>query len=156
MLKIELIRNKLYGKTLKERNKIRGLYISYGTACTFSRCENRDKCKYGYKPFQKWLNNIHMKTDHKIIVDRPRENLSGTTKCPFNEPRVYSCFDCKYHGGYDEYMKGLCSNEERYALNKAKRSRETMSDDEHIPCKFFEKNEYADKFDKRTGEYIYN
>jgi hypothetical protein len=49
-------------------------------------------------------------------------------------------------------MKGLCSNKERRNVDW-KESRHPTNPQ---ICKFFEKNEWADKYDKATGEMIYD
>ena len=164
MFNIKLIRD-WFNDNLDKRNKITGIMITCGYYCNNScYCDCRSQCKYG-KDFQ--FNNrcvrvrnffqykLHIKLPHLISIHKHYVDLSGTPKCPFKKEREYSCHHCKYHAGFDEYMKGLCGNEEYRRLNREGRAME-----HYLPgkrhCKFFEKNEWADKWDKNTGEIIYD
>lgn len=164
MFKISFVRD-LWSNDLKKRNKITGIKITHGYHCSCSyRCEHGRKCKYrkGFK-FHNWSVDVHrffeyrlhIKLPHLLYINKKYTDLSGTTKCPFKKEREYTCFDCKHHAGFDEYMKGLCGNKERHRLIKeGKGSEITMPDKSY--CKLFEKSEWADKFDKDTGETIYD
>lgn len=127
-------------------------------------CDCRSKCKHrgGYK-FHNWSVSVHrffeyrlhIKLPHLLYICKKDAHLSGTTKCPFNKPRRYTCSHCKFQGGYDEDFNGLCSNEEYIRLNKEGRSKEHNVEGQSY-CKFFEKDEWADKYDKDTGETIWD
>ena len=139
--------------------------ITHGYYCLDSSyCDCRNKCKHsrGFK-FHNWSVNVrrffqyrlHIKLPHILYIGKKDAWLSGTTKCPFNKPRRYTCNHCKFQGGYDEDLNGLCSNEEYIRLNKEGRSMEHYVEGQSY-CKFFEKDEWADKYDKDTGETIWN
>lgn len=159
MFKIFFSRN-LMGDTPRERNKITGIHIRYSYQCTCFDCEHFRKCKYRKScKFHNWSVGVHrffeyklhIKLPHWLYIDKLFTDLSGTTTCPFNMPRQYTCHVCKYQAGYDEHMKGLCNNEDY--INS------TWSES-HIDgspyCKFFEKDDWADKYDKKTGEVIFD
>lgn len=149
----------------EKRKKITGIMILHGYHCMNScYCDCASKCKYrkGYK-FHNWSvavrrffeYKLHIKLPHLLYINKKSTDLSGTTKCPFKKERMYSCHNCKYHSGFDEYMKGLCGNQERNRLNKEGKWREHYLPGE-LRCKFFEKNEYADNWDRNTGERIWD
>lgn len=140
--------------------------ITNGYNCMDSTdCNCRDKCKYCRISFRfhNWSAKVHnffeyrlhIKLPHILYIGKKDTWLSGTTKCPFNKPRRYTCYHCKSHGGFDEYYGGLCSNEDYIRLNKEGRSMEHYVEGQSY-CKFFEKDEWADKYDKNTGETIWN
>ena len=151
--------------TPEERKKITGIKITCGYQCRSAcYCDCAKKCKYrkGF-PFSNWYVSIrrffeyqlHIKLPYWLFITKTYTDLSGTTKCPFKKERRYTCFDCKSHGGFDEYMNGLCANKEYIRLNKEGRASE-----HYVPgqsyCKFFEKSEWADKWNKNTGERIFD
>lgn len=139
--------------------------ITHGYNCIdVFNCDCGYKCKYrsNYN-FHNWRVRVHrffeyrlhIKLPYFLYISRESARLSGTTKCPFKIPRKYTCSDCKYHDGYDEDLNGLCNNEEYISLNKEGRAMEHyIEGEEH--CKFFDKNEWADKYDKNTGEIIWD
>lgn len=164
MFKISFVRD-LLNNDPKERNKITGIKITHGYHCSISYCcDCGRKCKYrkGFK-FHNWSVSVHrffeyrlnIKLPHWLYINKEYTDLSGTTKCPFKKERRYTCFDCKYHAGFDEYMNGLCGNKERHHLIKEGRYDECDVPDKAY-CKFFEKSEWADKWDKNTGEKLYD
>ena len=139
-----------------KRKKIKGINILVGYHCLSSCwCDCGRKCKYRgryklhnlkvrinrflYDKFRLHLPNLIYFSQHSV-------DLSGTEKCPFKKERMYTCWDCEYHYGMDN-----CSSEE-YRNASYEESRHPTLD---RACKFFEKNEYADKWDKKTGERIY-
>ena len=135
--------------------------IQCGYQCNNLYCKNRSKCKYR-KSFNKLHNfyirirnffkyRLHIKLPWLIYLDKKHTDLSGTTTCPFKMPRNYSCNVCEYQAGYDEHMKGICGNKDY--INS---TWEESHLDESPYCRFFEKNEWADRYDKKTGETIYN
>ena len=159
MFKIFFSRN-VMGDTPQERKKITGIHIRYGYYCNCFDCEHRHKCKYRKScKFHNWSVNVHRFFEYKLHIKLPNwlyidklfTDLSGTTTCPFNMPRQYACYVCKYQAGYDEYMKGLCSNKDY--INSTW-SESHIDGSSH--CKFFEKNDWADKYDKKTGEVIFD
>jgi hypothetical protein len=146
----------------KLRKKIKGLHIEIGYRCQVAcYCDCASKCKY--KGSWKWHNfwvevsrffyrkfKIHW--HNPIYITRHSVDLSGTPKCPFKKERMYHCTDCKYQAGYDEYCKGLCGNPEYHNASW----KESKHPTNPRICKFFEKNEWADAWDKNTGEIIYD
>lgn len=164
MFKISFDRD-LFNKDPKKRNKITGIIITCGYHCNNSYgCKYGMKCKYrkGFR-FHNWSVSVHrffeynlnIKLPHILYIQRKYTDLSGTTKCPFKQERKYTCFDCKYHGGFDEDMNGLCANKEYIRLNKEGRRKEIDVPNQSY-CKLFEKSEWADKFDKNTGEKLFD
>jgi hypothetical protein len=164
MFKISFVHD-LFNNDPTKRKRIIGIRITHGYHCSISYCcDCGRKCKYrkGFK-FHNWSVSVHrffeyrlhIKLPHLLYINKEYTDLSGTTKCPFKKERRYTCFDCKYHGGFDEYMKGLCANKEYIRLNKEGRAIE-----HNVPgqsyCKFFEKSEWADRWDKNTGERIFD
>lgn len=146
-------------------SKPHNINITHGYNCLDGTyCDCRSKCKHrsGYK-FHNWSVNLHrffeyrlhIKLPHFLYIGKQNAWLSGTTKCPFKKPRRYTCNHCKFQGGYDEDFNGLCSNKEYIQLNKEGRSKEHNVEGQSY-CKFFEKDEWADKYDKDTGETIWN
>lgn len=146
----------------EKRKKITGIMILHGYHCMNScYCDCALKCKYrkGYK-FHNWSvavhrffeYKLHIKLPHFLYINKKSTDLSGTTKCPFKKERMYSCYDCKYQHGMDEYMHGLCNNKQ-YGNASYEESRHPTNP---CVCKFFEKNEYADNWDRNTGEKIWN
>ena len=165
MFKISFDRD-LLNNDPKKRNKITGLIITCGYHCSNSfRCKCGSKCKYrkGFT-FHNWSVGVHrffeyrlhIKLPHLLYIQRQYTDLSGTTKCPFQMERIYTCFDCKYHAGFDEYMKGICGNKERHRLVEERKWEELDVPDVPYRCKLFEKREWADKFDKNTGETLFD
>lgn len=146
----------------KLRKKIKGLHVEIGYNCSNGcYCDCGYKCKHrsNYKWHNFWVEvslflrrKFNIDWHNPIYITKHYVDLSGTSKCPFKKERMYHCIHCKYQAGYDEYMKGLCSN---------KGHRDTPWRERRHPtnpqiCKFFEKNEWADKYDKDTGETIYD
>lgn len=114
MFKVSLIRDILNHDATK-RNKVTGVDITYGYTCQRAHeCDCGEKCKYRkYCKFHNWSvafhrffeYRLHTKLPHLLYIKKSYTDLSGTTKCPFNKPRMYSCCDCKFNAGY------MCSNE---------------------------------------------
>lgn len=164
MFKIQFIHN-MMGKTPEERKKITGINIIHGYNCAdYYYCDCANKCKYKPKyTFHNWdvavhrffEQKLHIKLPHWLYVERWRANLSGTTTCPFNQPRIYTCYQCKYQAGYDSDLNGICGNEERNRLNREGKGSE-ISEFGKGRCKLFEKADWADKYDKETGEMLWN
>lgn len=164
MFKISFIHD-LCNTDPEKRKKITGIQITHGYHCSQSYCcDCGKKCKYrkGFK-FHNWSVKVHrffqwhlhIKLPHLLYINKKYTDLSGTTKCPFKKERKYHCIDCKYHDGYDEYMNGLCGNKEYRRLGREGKGGELYVQGQHY-CKLFEKNEWADKWDKNTGETIYD
>ena len=144
------------------RKRINGLHVEIGYNCSNGcYCDCGYKCKHrnNYRWHNFWVEvsrflyrKFNIDWHNPIYITKHYVDLSGTPKCPFKKERMYSCIHCKYQAGYDEYMKGLCSSKEH---------RETPRKESRHPtnpriCKFFEKNNWADKYDKATGEMIYD
>lgn len=146
----------------KLRKKITAIVITYGYACNDSRyCNCQRKCKYSNGGY--WFHNLsckihlffeyrlHIKLPHLLYIGKKHTSLSGTTKCPFHKSRHYTCWDCKYSDGQ---VHGSCLNE-KYRKASYEESRTDDPEWNSGKCKFFEKNEWADDWDKETGEMIY-
>jgi len=145
----------------KKRKRITGIDIRHGYNCrasTWCNCSNKCKHKSNYK-FHNWSVRVHrffeyklhIKLPHLLYIGKHSVDLSGTTKCPFNKSRYYTCWDCKYS---DCDPDGVCLNEERN--NTPVEERKIIDPDwgEYGKCKFFEKSEWADNWDRNTGERI--
>lgn len=164
MFKIHFMHN-MMGETPEERNKITGICIICGYECWDNQyCDCANKCKY--KPrftFHNWSvavrrffeRKLHIKLPCWLYINKQHTYLSGTTKCPYHKERIYTCGHCKYQAGYDENLEGLCGNEERLRLGREGRMAE-ISDYGKGRCKLFEKADWADKYDKKTGEILWN
>ena len=82
----------------------------------------------------------------KPIFYKDATTLSGTKKCPYNKSKHYTCYDCKYVCGD---LLRECSNEKRledidqgkYTYNKYKTDYSWEK-----PCRYFEKNDWADNY----------
>lgn len=132
--------------------------ITHGYYCLDSaRCDRKSKCKHGVgfkyhnwsvKVHKFFRYRLHIKLPYILYIGKEDAWLSGTTKCPFNKPRRYTCRHCKFKDGW------VCFNEDYIRLNKEGRSEEHEVEGQSY-CKFFEKNEWADKYDKNTGETIW-
>lgn len=164
MFKVSLSRD-LFNKDPEKRNKITGIRITHGYQCSSACCcDCASKCKYrkGFK-FHNWSVGVHrffeyklhIKLPHWLYINKHWTDLSGTTKCPFKKERRYSCHNCKYQAGYDIDCKGICGNKERYRLIEEGRGMELYIQGQYH-CKLFEKNEWADKYNKDTGEKIWD
>lgn len=146
--------------------KIKGLVIHYGYACNVSyKCDCAQKCKYRYsrKSFARYYTSavmeirrffeykLKIKLPYLLFIGHTNRDLSGTAKCPFNKSRCYTCWVCKY-----SYGDRGCSNED-YRKSDWKTANDFEDPDWHQQgrCKFFEKTEWADKYDKETGEDIF-
>lgn len=147
--------------------KIKGLVIRYGYACNVSyKCDCAQKCKYRYSrnSFARFYTSavmeirrffeykLKIKLPYLLFIGHTNRDLSGTAKCPFNKSRCYTCFDCESCS-----PNGVCNNENyRNANWEAEGNFEIPTDwGYQWICKFFEKNELADNYDKKTGEHIF-
>ena len=146
-------------------NKPHNITIIHGYNCLDSiYCDCSKKCKHldSFR-FHNWSVRFHNYFKYHLRINLPRllyickkpSHLSGTTKCPFNKPRFYRCHHCKYDAGMDDDYNGICSNDSYINLNKEGRSIEHYVEGQ-IVCKFFDKNEWADRYDKNTGETIWD
>lgn len=149
----------LFKETPEERKKIVGVYIEYGYECMNTNCYCRHKCKYckGQRlhnllvGIRRWFEyKLNIKIPALLYVSKRFTDLSGTTKCPFKVERRYSCVHCKYHGGFDDYMEGICTNK-KYINDPMKYCQFGVGH-----CTLFQKAKWADNYDKKTGEMIYD
>lgn len=152
----------LFNNDPKKRKKIKGITITHGYNCLSSCwCDCQAKCKYKSKyTFHNFSVNVHrffeyrlhIKLPHLIYIQRKSVDLSGTTKCPFKKGRRYTCWDCKYTDGQ---IHGYCLNK-KY-INSTIEERKCNDSNWKSPgrCKFFEKGEFADSWDRKTGEHIF-
>jgi len=146
----------------KKRKRIKGLHIEYGYYClSCSSCDCMSKCKYkgGFK-FHNWSVKVHrffeyklhIKLPHLLYISKHSVDLSGTTKCPFNKSRRYTCWDCQYCDGDPD---GVCLNKERNETPVKERDFDDPDWGKYHRCKFFKKTPWADNWDKNTGERIF-
>lgn len=114
------------------------------------KCSYREKCKkYANRSYI--LHNmkvdirdffeyrLHIKLPHiPIYVEKKYARLSGTKSCPFNLPRNYTCYDCKWIGG----------DMLRDCLSPRTDPKEYPPDEWHRngQCKYFEKCSWADDY----------
>lgn len=167
MFKIEFSRN-IFADTPEKRNKITGIRVICGYHCyNACNCKYGHKCKYR-KNFYKLHNmsvaihrffeyRLHIKLPHLFYITKLSNDMSGTTLCPSKQPRKYTCYDCKFCVGVDENIDTICINKERRKLFDEKRYKETHIDDvSRANCPFFDKVEYADDYDKKTGGIIFD
>lgn len=147
-------------KDPKEAKKIKGFIVECGYGCRRAyMCPHSHKCKY--RPRYKWHNfsvnvsrfllyRFHINFNFPIYFQKHGTDLSGTTMCPHNVPRLYTCWDCIYSCGDRE-----CSNKKRLEMIDAGRWKELDDPNNTRICKLFEANKYADKYDRKTGEHIF-
>lgn len=141
------------------------LVFEHGIACTECFCPHRSKCKRN-RSF-KWHNfsvrvsrflyrhfNIdwHIPITHRYKIEA---NLSGTPLCPCKLERRYSCWDCQYQAGIDEYCKGLCGCKERAEAIKNGTYDFVYDRNGESRCQYFELSDYGNRWDRRTGERIF-
>jgi hypothetical protein len=151
----------LFNDNPELRKRIKGLHVEIGYNCSNGcYCDCGSKCKHrsNYRWHNFWVNvslflrrKFNIDWHNPIYITKHYVDLSGTSKCPFKKERMYHCIHCKHHAGYDEYMKGLCSNKEWRNASYTEAQHPTNPQ----ICKFFEKNNWADNYDKETGEMIY-
>lgn len=166
MFKIEFSRN-INGRTPEECRKIDGIDITIGYHCYNCRCPQYNTCKYRksfhglhmmrYNVHRFFERRLHIKLPYVLNIHKLSSDLSGTTTCPHNEPRRYSCYDCKFCDAVDENCDVCCGNQERYLA--IKEGRYTIMDDFNNGndyCRYFEKSEYADRYDTKTGLSVYD
>lgn len=158
-LKISFSHN-LMAKTKEERKKITGINIYHGFHCLIAyKCPYGNKCKYRKaNVFHNWSVSVHrffqyhlkIKLPHLIYINKYSTDLSGTITCPHSMPREENCWRCKYGLGEK------CENEERNKLLTAKKWKETEHPTNKYICKFFERDDYFDYYNIKTGETDYN
>lgn len=161
MFKIICTRD-ILADTPEERNKINGICIMHGYHCYQTYCDHHYKCKYSKTSLMsKFLRKIRMFFQNKLHIKIPiyitkcSTDLSGTTTCPFKVSRQYSCYNCTFQAGLDENYEGLCGNTEYIKQNREGRSHEHYVHGKPY-CKFFQKDKYADHYDKKTGQPLYD
>lgn len=160
MFKIKWMRD-LFNNDPTKRKKIKGLSITIGYRCSDACwCDCASKCKYrkgfGFHNFSVRLHDffqyrLHIKLPHFLYVDKESNHLSGTEMCPYQKSRRYTCWDCKYSLGNG------CGNKQ-YRDSTWEESHDFEDPEWHNTgkCKFFEKDEFADNYDRKTGEIIYD
>lgn len=150
-------------KDPNKRKKIKWFIVESGYRCRKSySCPHGSKCKYHSK--YTWHNfsvnvsrfiyrKFHVEFHFPIYFQKHGSDLSGTTRCPYEMPRMYDCYDCEYSRGYRE-----CGNEVRHDMIKDGKYSEIQSPSDDytysIVCKLFKPNDYCQKYDKKTGEII--
>lgn len=152
----------LLHKDPEQRKKIKGLIVECGYSCLSSCwCPHRYECKHRSK--YRWHNfsvsfsnflyrHFDIEFHFPIYFQKHAVDLSGTTKCPHQIPRIYTCYDCEYGGDK------ICTNEVRHAMIKEGKYSELLyPKDDHVHrrmCKLFHPNDYCQRYDKYTGEYL--
>lgn len=154
MLKIHFVRD-FTNPDPQKRKKIKSLQIAIGRRCQVSCwCNKANKCRYGrggYKfhnaliEFRCWVHRkLHIELPSLVYFCKWDVDLSGTTKCPYKMPRRYTCWDCKQAYGMEN-----C----RISWDKRKPCEDIEWPNSH--CGSYEPDEFADSWDRKTGERIY-
>ena len=139
--------------------KIKWLIIECGYSCNNSCwCPHGRECKYKSK--YRWHNFSlsvarFFECHFHIYFQKHSVDLSGTTRCPHQMPRLYTCWDCEYNDGC---VDGNCLNEMHSEMIKQGRHSEILYPYDDLihrrMCKLFHPNDYCQKYDKNTGEYL--
>lgn len=160
MFRVNWMRDLLNSDPTKQR-RITGLIITIGYRCSDSCwCDCASKCKYnkGYsynnlsvRVHSFFQYRLNIKLPHLLYISRESRNFSGTEMCPHHKSRYYTCWDCSYCTG-----RG-CSNKQ-YRESTWEEAHDSDDPDWHHTgrCKFFEKHELADNWDKKNGERKYD
>lgn len=144
-------------------NRPHEITITHGYYCTdVYDCDCGYKCKYrnNYK-FHNWRvrvhrffeRRLHIKLPYFLYICKERARLSGTTKCPYGKSRLYTCWQCKYCDGDPD---GVCLNPKKATMSIEELKFDDPEWGTYNRCSLFEKNEWADRYDKNTGETNYN
>lgn len=138
----------------KKHKRIKGLIITIGRRCISScYCDKASKCRYRSNfqfdnyivRLRNWIFwKFHIRVPQIIFIGKRDVDLSGTTKCPFQKPRRYTCWDCEHSYGMEN-----CRIEWQYRKDNPDK------DWKHDRCGSYEPNKYADCWDRKTGERIY-
>lgn len=154
MFKITWSRN-----CLNNPEKITGIKIIHGYQCSSAcYCGYAKICKYrkGFKfhnfsvaVHRFFEYRLHIKLPHLLYINKRWTDLSGTTKCPYKKDRLYTCWDCVYCDGN---VDGICLNPKRGTATKKELEVIDVYWGNHHRCGLFKKNEWADNWDKNTGE----
>lgn len=131
------------------------LSIIYGAECTSSSvCKHRKKCKYRLR-FR--LHNImvevrnffrfrlHINLPFLLYIGKDKRDLSGTTMCPHNMPRRYTCYDCEH--------SIPCTRGCAIPFSERQDTLEDPDWGKWERCILFKKSAIADCWDKNTGEW---
>ena len=105
-------------------------------------CKNAYQCKFGKECK---FGRFKSKFTKYVVITGERSDLSGTKLCPFEMPRLYTCWDCKF---CDLDPDGLC-------LNPNRKNEVTYNDPcwgPHHRCAGFTPNDWCGKWDRETGE----
>lgn len=148
----------LMAKNPEDQKKIKGLIIEHGYNCLESCwCDHGNSCPHRstYR-YHNWCCKVQTFFRYKmgwkgftipIYFQRHSSDLSGTDRCPYHMPRVKTCWKCKFaYGGQD------CTNKERLKLIREGRVNETELPGQRRICKFFEPDEWFEKYDRHTGD----
>lgn len=144
--------------------EIHWITITHGYYCLDSiHCNCRDKCKHcrGSFRFHNWSVDVHSFFRYRLHIELPRilyigkkdAWLSGTTKCPFGKSRLYTCWQCNYCGGDPD---GTCLNPKRDTMPIEDLKVNDIEWGDAPRCSLFDKSEWANRYDKNTGETIWN
>lgn len=142
--------------------KIDGIIIEHGYDCLEACwCKHGYGCKYrGKYGFHNACVRIQTFFQYRlgwkwfhipIYIQSHSSDLSGTTLCPCHMPRRKTCWHCIYNRGYDR----SCGNEEYIRLTKEGRFKELECED-HGRCTLFEPDEWFDRYDRKTGDTIFD
>lgn len=142
--------------------KITGIVVEHGYDCLESCwCKYGSKCKYrGKYRFHNICVSINTFFRYRLgwkwfkipfYFQSHSSRLSGTTLCPYHIPRRKTCWYCTYHRGYDQ----PCGNKTRNKLIHEGKFKE-LECEGHDCCILFEPDEWFDRYDRKTGDIIFN
>lgn len=140
--------------------RITGIIVTCGYHCENSCwCRKGSQCKYGkgwrYHNFAVKLSNwtfrhFGFRVNFPWYFQRFYTDLSGTLKCPYKIPRVYTCWECEYGQKYRE-----CTNQERHEIIQAGKYHEIEEPFGTRRCKLFKLGDWVKGYDSKTGEWIW-
>lgn len=141
--------------------KIDGILIEHGRDCWESCwCKYGAKCKYRSKyRFHNMCACINRFFQYRlgwrwfripIYIQSHSSDMSGTTLCPHHMPRVKTCWSCTYSCGDRE-----CRNKLRNKLIREGKFEE-LECGESRRCKLFEPDDWFERYDRKTGDVLFD
>ena len=143
----------------EKRKRIKGVQIQYGLYCRNAyQCNCSSKCKYRHSGV--WFHNmsvgirqffqyrLHIKLPCPVYICKKSADLSGTVKCPFQKPRLYTCWDCQWCSCD---VDGPCLHPDYNGTTKTYDNPDWGS---HHRCVLFDPISGV-KYDHNSGEIIY-
>lgn len=144
-----------------QSSKINGIIITCGYYCGNSCwCQFGSKCKYrkgfGFHNFcvhlSDWtFRHFGFRLRFPWYFQKFYTDLSGTIKCPYKVPRVYTCWECEY----GQMISRECTNPNRYEIIQAGRYHEIEEPFGTRRCKLFKMSDHIKGYDSKTGEWVY-